>query len=85
MGGGDWHQKWLNSPEFAKVKQEITQLKEQAMANPLPDEGAPKEYATSFGFQLKTVLKRSEYQSDHNRLLLRPFASAHDTREWGQE
>lgn len=60
MGGGDWHQKWLNSPEFAKVKEEITQLKESALANPLPDTGKPREYATSFMFQLKTVLHRSE-------------------------
>ncbi|WOO79751.1 ABC transporter G family member 14 [Vanrija pseudolonga] len=57
--GGDWHEKWKNSPEFAKVKEEITTLKTDALAKPVEDNGKPSEYATSFMFQLKVVLERT--------------------------
>ncbi|WWD20557.1 hypothetical protein CI109_105033 [Kwoniella shandongensis] len=57
--GGDWGEKWRNSPEFQHVKEEIQQLKSQALAT--PDDGKTKhtEYATSFMFQLKTMLRRT--------------------------
>lgn len=32
--GGDWHEKWLNSPEFAQLKEEIEVLKRDALAQP---------------------------------------------------
>lgn len=55
--GGDWHEKWVNSPELAQVKEDIAELKR----NVVPDQGDVKitEYATSFMFQLKTVLNRT--------------------------
>ncbi|KAI5450104.1 ATP-binding cassette transporter snq2 [Naganishia albida] len=59
MGGGDWHEKWLNSPEFSTVKEEITELNAVAMQQ--PDEKTPDQlraYSTSFWFQFKTILKR---------------------------
>jgi len=57
--GGDWHQKWLNSPEFTKVKEEIAQLKADALAVPVEENIRNTEYATSFWFQFKTVLHRT--------------------------
>lgn len=31
--GGDWGEKWRNSPEFQDVKETVRQLNEEAMAN----------------------------------------------------
>ena len=59
MGGGDWHEKWLNSDEFARTKEQITELKAQATAHPLEENGKATEYATSTWFQFTTVLKRT--------------------------
>jgi ATP-binding cassette subfamily G (WHITE) protein 2 (SNQ2) len=59
--GGDWHEKWVNSPEFAAVKEEITKLKTDALAVPEEKDTNHNQYATSFMFQLKTVLRRSEW------------------------
>ncbi|CAK9786637.1 ATP-binding cassette transporter [Cutaneotrichosporon oleaginosum] len=57
--GGDWHEKWKASPEFARVKEEIKELNAAALAKPITDDGKPREYATSFMFQFKTVLRRT--------------------------
>ncbi|ORY35845.1 ABC-2 type transporter-domain-containing protein [Naematelia encephala] len=57
--GGDWHKKWVDSELFAHTKKEITRLNEEALAVPLPDKSHDSEYATSFMFQLKTVLART--------------------------
>nr|ODN90094.1 ATP-binding cassette transporter [Cryptococcus depauperatus CBS 7841] len=57
--GGDWGEKWKNSPELVKVKQEIKELKEQALAQSVEDEVKRTAYATSFMFQLKIVLRRT--------------------------
>ncbi|ODN86072.1 ATP-binding cassette transporter [Cryptococcus wingfieldii CBS 7118] len=57
--GGDWGEKWRNSPEFSNVKQEIIALKEQALAQPVEENANASEYATSFMFQLKIVLERT--------------------------
>ncbi|GFZ48255.1 hypothetical protein JCM24511_06003 [Saitozyma sp. JCM 24511] len=57
--GGDWGEKWRNSPEFGDVKEEIRKLKEEALANPEEQTGKRREYATSFLFQFKTVLERT--------------------------
>lgn len=60
MGGGDWGEKWRNSPEFEEVKREIAELKESSLARD-DNEGGPKtEYATSYMFQFKTILARSK-------------------------
>ncbi|OCF43306.1 ATP-binding cassette transporter [Kwoniella heveanensis CBS 569] len=59
MGGGDWGEKWRNSPEFAKVKEEIQELKAHALASGGEDKTVHTEYATSFMFQLKTMLHRT--------------------------
>jgi hypothetical protein len=59
--GGDWGETWRNSPEFAAVKEEVARLNAEAQAKPREGEQTKgTEYATSFWFQLKTVLHRSE-------------------------
>lgn len=58
--GGDWGEKWRNSPEFAAVKEEVARLDAEAQAKPRQEnEVKGTEYATSFMFQLKTVLHRT--------------------------
>lgn len=57
--GSDWGEKWRNSPEFAEVKREIQELKAEALAKPIEEKSNRTEYATSFLFQLKTVLHRT--------------------------
>ena len=57
--GGDWHEKWKNSPEFAEVKKEIEVLKKNALETPVDQEAKHTQYATSFWFQLKTVQNRT--------------------------
>lgn len=60
MGGGDWHEKWLASEEFAVVKREIEELKAEALAQPDDkDAEAVREYSTPFMFQLKTIVRRT--------------------------
>lgn len=57
MGGGDWHEKWKASEEFAIVKKEIETLKADALASPEDHgEGGVQEYSTPFAFQLKTIV-----------------------------
>jgi ATP-binding cassette subfamily G (WHITE) protein 2 (SNQ2) len=60
MGGGDWHEKWKNSPEFKAVLEEIHTLRDDALATSVDETGKRREYATSFMFQFRTVLRRSE-------------------------
>ncbi|KAL7421564.1 ATP-binding cassette transporter snq2 [Cryptotrichosporon argae] len=57
--GGDWHEKWKASPEFAATKEEIAKLKADAIAAPTDDDRKTTEYATTFMFQLRTVLSRT--------------------------
>ena len=57
--GGDWYEKWKNSPEFAEVKKEIEVLKKNAMDVPVDQEAKHTQYATSFWYQLKTVQNRT--------------------------
>ncbi|WVR08472.1 hypothetical protein IAU60_005527 [Kwoniella sp. DSM 27419] len=57
--GGDWGEKWRNSPEFAQLKEEITELKSNALAKGNEGEAKHTEYATSFFFQFKTMLNRT--------------------------
>ncbi|KAK4046639.1 ATP-binding cassette transporter snq2 [Microbotryomycetes sp. JL201] len=58
IGKKDWADIWLESPEFAQVKQEIQQLKEESLA--LPHEAnSGGQYATSFWTQMKVVRQRT--------------------------
>ncbi len=60
MGGEDWGVKWRNSPEFDEVKLEIKALNAKALKH--SDEKsaeALRSYSTSFGFQFKTILQRT--------------------------
>ena len=59
MGGGDWHQKWINSPEYKQGLEEIEVLKQEALARPVEEHRKQTEYATSFGYQFKVVLART--------------------------
>lgn len=61
--GGDWGETWRNSPELAAVKEEVHRLNAEAQAKPATSEktATGTEYATTFWFQLKTVLNRSEW------------------------
>ncbi|KAK4052255.1 ATP-binding cassette transporter snq2 [Microbotryomycetes sp. JL221] len=59
VGKKDWADIWLDSPEFAQVKREITKLKEESLV--IKDEGPVKttQYATSFWTQLRIVGERT--------------------------
>ena len=62
MGGGDWHEKWRQSPEFEQIKREIEVLKSEAVAKPEDQSAIRGAYATSFMSQFRTVLKRSTFR-----------------------
>lgn len=59
-GNEDWGVKWRRSAELDLVKREIKQMNEEALALPV-DEHAKKirAFTTSFGFQLKTTIHRT--------------------------
>lgn len=57
--GGDWHEKWKNSPEFKATKEEVHRLKAEALAKPVEETGKRSEYSQSFFGQLKLVLQRT--------------------------
>ncbi|KAK4686950.1 ATP-binding cassette, subfamily G (WHITE), member 2, PDR, partial [Tremellales sp. Uapishka_1] len=58
--GGDWGEKWRNSPELAVIKTEIETLNSTALSKPAEENPAIKrEYATSFLFQFRTILRRT--------------------------
>ena len=57
--GGDWHQKWQNSPEFQHVKEEIEVLKQEALANPIEEVTKRREFSQNFFGQLLIVLSRT--------------------------
>jgi ATP-binding cassette subfamily G (WHITE) protein 2 (SNQ2) len=60
VGNEDWADKWAKSDERAAVKAEIKKLNEEAIArNEEIPEDLRKEYSTSFMFQLKTILHRT--------------------------
>ncbi|KAL7416554.1 putative ATP-binding cassette transporter [Mrakia frigida] len=60
MGGGDWGEKWRNSPELAEIKKEIVALNEEALSKPEEvDPEATREYSTPFMFQMKIIVKRT--------------------------
>ncbi|CEQ38617.1 SPOSA6832_00050, partial [Sporobolomyces salmonicolor] len=60
IGNRDWADLWLESPEFAKVKREIEELKQQGLAMPdKTDAHLTTEYATNFLHQLQVVSHRT--------------------------
>jgi len=58
VGDRDWSDIWNDSPEFAGVKREIIQLKEERKATELDYTAGKGEYATPLLYQIKVVLKR---------------------------
>ncbi|CAE6481280.1 unnamed protein product, partial [Rhizoctonia solani] len=60
IGPTDWAELWRQSSNFARVKQEIVQIKEDAARQPaVVDPNANKKYATPFLYQLKVVSERT--------------------------
>ncbi|KAG9100824.1 hypothetical protein FRC06_003645 [Ceratobasidium sp. 370] len=60
IGPTDWAELWRQSDEFARVKQEIAHIKEEAAKHPPEvDPKANDEYATPFMHQLKVVSERT--------------------------
>ncbi|GAA5846326.1 hypothetical protein JCM5353_001490 [Sporobolomyces roseus] len=59
IGPKDWADLWLESPQFAKVKEEIADLKRQGTDAKLSGDKKRGDYATSFFHQLRTVSSRT--------------------------
>ena len=58
VGDRRWSDRWRNSPEFAKVKDEINAIKAAGIAHSDEAPSAFVSYATSFPYQLRVVLTR---------------------------
>ena len=70
VGSKDWAQVYLESQLFKDNLQIIEDIKKECLAQPV-EKKEIKEFATSFGFQLKTVLRRtllSSYRSPDYQL-----------------
>jgi ATP-binding cassette subfamily G (WHITE) protein 2 (SNQ2) len=59
VGPRDWADVYLDSPLFKENREEITRLKEAAVQEFKDEDTIRSEYATSFMFQLKVVVKRT--------------------------
>ncbi|KAF9236851.1 ABC-2 type transporter-domain-containing protein [Melanogaster broomeanus] len=59
VGPRDWKDIWLDSPECERVRGEINELKSQGLEVPVTAEKQTRTYATSFFYQLCTVVKRN--------------------------
>ncbi|GAA5882789.1 hypothetical protein JCM16303_002456 [Sporobolomyces ruberrimus] len=59
VGKRDWADLWLESPQFAKVKEEIAELKRHGNESPLATGKGHSDYATSFLHQLRVVSGRT--------------------------
>ncbi|KAF4611748.1 hypothetical protein D9613_004069 [Agrocybe pediades] len=59
VGDRDWKDIWLESPECQRVREEIQAIKQEGLAIPQTDQKEMSTYATSFFFQLKTVVHRN--------------------------
>jgi ATP-binding cassette subfamily G (WHITE) protein 2 (SNQ2) len=59
IGSRDWKDIWLDSLEHQRVKEEISAIKRDALQHPAPDKKILSTYATSFFYQLKTVVQRN--------------------------
>lgn len=56
LGDGDWGEKWAESEEFVRVKQEIVNIKAEVTGR--TSQQGQKEYATPLWHQIKHVVKR---------------------------
>ncbi|KAI5119991.1 hypothetical protein M0805_004434 [Coniferiporia weirii] len=59
VGDRDWKDVWLNSPECARAKEEIDEMKAKALAKAHPDKAKMTMYATPFLYQLRIVVERN--------------------------
>ncbi|KAJ8515436.1 hypothetical protein ONZ45_g7152 [Pleurotus djamor] len=59
VGDRDWKDVWLDSPEYAVVRQEIEDIKKTALARPVDEHKVTSTYATSTWHQLKVVVQRN--------------------------
>ncbi|EPQ60137.1 hypothetical protein GLOTRDRAFT_67504 [Gloeophyllum trabeum ATCC 11539] len=59
VGDRDWAELWRESPECAKIKQEIEEIKSHALSLPPPEKQKQTTYATPFWYQLQVVVKRN--------------------------
>ncbi|KAK7025463.1 ATP-binding cassette transporter snq2 [Paramarasmius palmivorus] len=59
IGKRDWKDIWLDSPEYQDVRQEIDLIKQRGLARPEDKNTKVSTYATSFLYQLKTVVQRN--------------------------
>ncbi|KDR85534.1 hypothetical protein GALMADRAFT_234460 [Galerina marginata CBS 339.88] len=59
IGDRDWSDIWRESSEHKQVQEEIAAIKQEATSHPDTDKKEMSTYATSFFFQLKTVVQRN--------------------------
>lgn len=59
IGGRDWKDIWLESPEHEKTKAEIATIKRDALLLTHTDQKESNTYATSFFYQLQVVVRRN--------------------------
>ncbi|KAG5635015.1 hypothetical protein H0H81_012718, partial [Sphagnurus paluster] len=59
VGDRDWKDVWLDSEECRAAREEIQAIKQRGLAKVEPDRKALSTYATSFLYQLKTVVQRN--------------------------
>ncbi|KAG6331298.1 hypothetical protein ID866_7790 [Astraeus odoratus] len=59
IGSRDWMDIWLDSPEYKRLREEIDEIRSQALERPAPAQEKSRSYATSFLYQLRVVVKRN--------------------------
>jgi ATP-binding cassette subfamily G (WHITE) protein 2 (SNQ2) len=59
IGDRDWKDIWLESPEFARAKEEIEEIKREALSRNGSSNTKRSMYATPFFYQLKIVVQRN--------------------------
>jgi ABC-type multidrug transport system ATPase subunit/ABC-type multidrug transport system permease subunit len=59
-GGRDWHDIWKASPEHTRVREQLEELKSEALSKPSPLKIDDADFATPFWTQLKLVLERQQ-------------------------
>ncbi|KAI0321644.1 ABC-2 type transporter-domain-containing protein [Amylostereum chailletii] len=59
IGDRDWKDIWVESPECARARQEISDIKAQALSRSQPEKISRSAYATPFLYQLKVVVQRN--------------------------
>ncbi|KAI9446228.1 ABC-2 type transporter-domain-containing protein [Lactarius indigo] len=59
IGDRDWKDIWLDSPDFARAKAEIEQIKREALARDRPVNAKHSTYAAPLWYQLRIVVQRN--------------------------